>query len=85
MPILWLCLQEKEQLLNNIEKTTNDVNSLLGTTGKQMKEIVDTISETFLQNVWGDAEVLISDLESNVLLSAFMEFVKVILYRNTNT
>ena len=66
--------QEKEQLLNNIEKTTNDVNSLLGTTGKQMKEIVDTISETFLQNVWGDAEVLISDLESNVLLSAFMEF-----------
>lgn len=39
-----------------------------------MKEIVDTISETFLQNVWGDAEVLISDLESNVLLSAFMEF-----------
>lgn len=66
--------QEKEQLLNNIEKTTNDINSLLGTTGKQMKEIVDTISETFLQNVWGDAEVLISDLESNVLLSAFMEF-----------
>ena len=39
-----------------------------------MKEIVDTISEVFLQNVWVDAEVLISDLESNVLLSAFMEF-----------
>ena len=66
--------KEKEQLLNNIEKTTNDVNSLLGTAGKQMKEIVDTISEVFLQNVWVDAEVLISDLESNVLLSAFMEF-----------
>lgn len=66
--------KEKEQLLNNIEKTTNDVNSLLGTAGKQMKEIVDTISGVFLQNVWVDAEVLISDLESNVLLSAFMEF-----------
>ena len=66
--------KEKEQLLNNIEKTTNDVNSLLGTAGRQMKEIVDTISEVFLQNVWVDAEVLISDLESNVLLSAFMEF-----------
>ena len=66
--------KEKEQLLNNIEKTTEDVNSLLGTAGKQMKEIVDTISEVFLQNVWAEGEVLISDLESNVLLSAFMEF-----------
>lgn len=66
--------QEKELLSNNIEKTTNDVNSLLGTAGKQMKEIVDVISETFLQNVWVDAERLISDLERNVLLSAFLEF-----------
>lgn len=66
--------KEKEQLLNNIEKTTNDVNSLLGTAGRQMKEIVDTISEVFLQNVWVDAKVLIFDLESNELLNAFMEF-----------
>lgn len=66
--------KEKERLSNNIEKTTNDVNYLLGTAGKQMKEIVDVISRVFLQNVWADAEVLISDLESNMLLSAFMEF-----------
>ena len=66
--------KEKVQLSKNIEKTTNDVNSLLGTVGKQMKEIVDVISEVFLQNVWPNAEMLIFDLESNVLLSAFMDF-----------
>lgn len=66
--------KEKEQLLNNIKKTTNDVNSLLGTAGKQMKEIVDVISKIFLQNVWDDAQVLMSNLENNALLGAFMEF-----------
>lgn len=66
--------KEKEQLSNNIEKTTNDVNSLLGTAGKQMKETVDAIRETFLKNVWSDTEFLISDLEGDVLLGAFMEF-----------
>lgn len=66
--------KDKDQLLKNIEKTTKDVNALLGTAGKQMKEIVDSIREDFMQNVWADAEMLISDLESNVLLSAFMEF-----------
>lgn len=66
--------KDKDQLLKNIEKTTKDVNALLGTAGKQMKEIVDSIREDFMQNVWADAEILISDLESNVLLSAFMEF-----------
>ncbi len=66
--------QEKEQLSNNIEKTTNDVNALLGTAGKQMKEIVDAISAAFLQNVWVDAKALISDLERNVLLSVFLDF-----------
>lgn len=66
--------REKERLSNNIEKTTNDVNSLLGTAGKQMKEIVDGISNVFLQNVWADAKALLFDLENNVLLSAFMDF-----------
>ena len=58
--------KDKDQLLKNIEKTTKDVNALLGTAGKQMKEIVDSIREDFMQNVWADAEILISDLESNV-------------------
>lgn len=66
--------KEKERLLINIEKTTNDVNSLLGTAGKQMKEIVDVIRDVFLKNVWADAEALLFDLERNVLLSAFMDF-----------
>lgn len=66
--------QEKQILSNNIEKTTNDVNSLLGTAGKQMKEIVDAIGEVFLKSVWSDAETQILGLESDVLLSAFLEF-----------
>lgn len=66
--------KEKEVLSKNIEKTTNDVNALLGTAGKQMKEIGDVIRETFLKNVWGDMESIISDLEGDVLLGAFLEF-----------
>lgn len=66
--------KEKEVLSKNIEKTTNDVNALLGTAGKQMKEIGDVIRETFLKNVWSDMESIISDLEGDVLLGAFLEF-----------
>ena len=66
--------KEKEVLSKNIEKTTNDVNALLGTAGKQMKEIGDVIRETFLKNVWSDMESIISDLEGDALLGAFMEF-----------
>ena len=66
--------KEKERLSKNIEKTTNDVNSLLGTAGKQMKDTIDEIREIFLKNVWSNAELLISELEKDVLLGAFMEF-----------
>lgn len=66
--------KEKEQLLNNVKKTSKDVNTLLGTAGKQMKNIADAISEVFLQDVWGDVEALISQLGSDALLNAFMEF-----------
>ena len=66
--------KEKEQLSKNIEKTTKDVNSLLGTAGKQMKDTIDEIREIFMKNVWSNAELLISELEKDVLLSSFMEF-----------
>lgn len=66
--------KEKEQLSKNIEKTTEDVNSLLGTAGKQMKDTIDEIREIFMKNVWSNAELLISELEKDVLLSSFMEF-----------
>lgn len=65
---------EKEQLSKNIEKTTNYVNDLLGTAGKKMKEIEDTIREEFLENIWSDSELLISELEEDMLLEAFMNF-----------
>ena len=50
------------------------MNSLLGTAGKQMKDTIDEIREIFMKNVWSNADLLISELEKDVLLSSFMEF-----------
>lgn len=65
---------EKQTLVENIDKTTKDVNALLGTTAKQMEEIFDTIKEMFQESLFADVNLKISSFEENLLLIEYINY-----------
>lgn len=61
----WL---EEEKLLTNIKITTKDIETLLGTTGKQLKAIKEKIQMLFIDKISKEIEEKIIDLNKDNLL-----------------
>lgn len=65
---------KKQTLIKNIDKTTKDVNALLGTTAKQMEEIFDSIKEMYQESLFADVNLKYSSFEENLLLIEYINY-----------
>lgn len=65
---------KKQTLVENIDKTTKDVNALLGTTAKQMVEIFESIKEMFQESLSADINLKFSSFEENLVLMEYINY-----------
>lgn len=68
--------KEKKVLVANIQSTTEDLDALLGSTGKHLKEISDTVQKLYLHHFLDDMNNMFNNMLENPLFLSFFNLEK---------